>query len=269
MGFQDVRDESKIGSIPGTVSTGNSTTTLLGNGEVFTGSWTDVKNYAEIAIGIYSDKASATNGVDVQWSNDGTTIHDHDYSTLAASIGDGRTYNPMFRYFRLVYTNGTQAQTAFSIVTTLKPIATKGSSHRIADTLRDQNDGSLHLSVLKLRTAADTYVSGAATNSGNFKVSLEETNSYEPTKYEHKQVTVGLTQVEITFTDTTKQILIQADHSNTGSIWLGTTGVTTSTGAPRLMAGEAVEISYNDGTNALYAISDVAAQKINISATTE
>jgi hypothetical protein len=83
--------------------------------------------------------------------------------------------------------------------------------------------------------------------------------------YEHKQFTVGTSQVEIVFTKKTKKILIQADHDNTGSIWLGKDGLTTETGAPRLKAGESVEISYNDSTNALYAISDTPSQKVNVS----
>lgn len=156
------------------VCTGNTTTALLGIGGVFTGTWQDCLNYQEVDVTVFTDKASATNGLVVQWSADGVTVGDTDTYTIAANQGNGLTFNPLFRYVRIVYTNGATAQTTFNLMTILRRGSTKGSSHRISDSLRDQNDAALNLSVLKLRTAQDNYVSGAATNSGNFKVSVEE-----------------------------------------------------------------------------------------------
>lgn len=84
------------------------------------------------------------------------------------------------------------------------------------------------------------------------------------------QVTVGATEVQMTFTGTTISLMIQADHDNTGSIWVGPTGVTT-TGANalvRLEAGESFSVDLDDDSMVLYAISDLAAQKIYKSALT-
>lgn len=77
-------------------------------------------------------------------------------------------------------------------------------------------------------------------------------------------VTVGTSEVEITFTGTTDSILIQADQSNTDYIYIGKTGVLTDgTGViAKLDAGDSLELSYDDSTNALYAISGTAGQTI-------
>jgi hypothetical protein len=59
-----------------------------------------------------------------------------------------------------------------------------------------------------------------------------------------------------------------ADPTNTGIIFIGKTGVLSdgSNDYIRLWPGDEVVISYNDTSNALYAISDTASQKINIGA---
>jgi hypothetical protein len=77
-------------------------------------------------------------------------------------------------------------------------------------------------------------------------------------------VTVGTSEVEITFTGTTESILIQADQSNTDYIYIGKTGVATDgTGViAKLDAGDVLELAYDDSDNALFAISASAGQTI-------
>lgn len=77
-------------------------------------------------------------------------------------------------------------------------------------------------------------------------------------------ITVGTTQVEMTFTGTTKSIMIQSDPDNTGRVWFGITGVTNTGGNAfaQLEPGDAVTMDLNDVSNALYAISDTASQNV-------
>lgn len=82
------------------------------------------------------------------------------------------------------------------------------------------------------------------------------------TDFEGGQVTVGLTEVEITFTGTTKSVLIEADCENSGFIYIGKSGVTTTTAMTKLEPGASLTIELNDTDNAIYAISDVAGQTI-------
>lgn len=156
----------------------NTTTTPLLANATYTGNWQDCLQYQEVDISIDSDQNSATNGFIIQWSADAINVADTDVFTVYANAGTNYTPNPAFRYVRVVYTNGSTPQTRFSLMTILRRGVTGGSFHRIDSTLKDDSDGRLNLSVIKLRTAQNNYVSGAATNAGNFKTSIEE---IEPT----------------------------------------------------------------------------------------
>lgn len=146
---------------------------LLAN-ESFTGDWQDCINYQEVNISIDTDQNSATNGLSIQWSADAINVADTDVFTVYANKGTNYTPNSSFRYVRVVYTNGSVAQTRFNLMTILRRSVTGGSFHRISDTLKDDSDGRLNLSVLKLRTAHDNYISASATSNGNFKSAIEE-----------------------------------------------------------------------------------------------
>lgn len=77
-------------------------------------------------------------------------------------------------------------------------------------------------------------------------------------------VSVGTTEVEMTFAGTTKSVQIQSKVANTGSIWVGLTGVT-NVGAnafTQLSPGQSVSMDLNDASAAIFAISDVAAQTV-------
>jgi len=80
-------------------------------------------------------------------------------------------------------------------------------------------------------------------------------------------IAVGTSQVAITITGTpTKEIRIRADVDNTGIIFIGKTGVLSdkTNDYVRLYAGDEHTFKYNDATNGLFAISDTAAQNINV-----
>jgi hypothetical protein len=250
------------------ICTDNTTIIPLGPNAVFTGAWQDCLQYQEVNVSISTDKNSATDGLEIQWSDNGTDIADKDNFTVYANSGTNYTPNPAFRYVRLKYTNGSQAQGSFHLMTILRRGATGGSFHRITDTLKDDSDGRLNLSVLKLRTAANNYVSGSATNSGNFKVSLEEyetgANPIRTNLEGGGSVTIGTTAVELTFTGTTRNIILTANQSNTGIIYIGKSTVTNlgANALTFLMPGESLSLDYNDATNALYAVSGTAGQSL-------
>lgn len=152
----------------------NTTSTPLGSNETFTGEWQDCLNYQEVNVSVSTDKNSATNGLVIQWSDDATTVGDTDTFSVYANTGTNYTPNPAFRYVRIVYTNGSVTQGAFRLMTILRRGATGGSFHRIDSTLKDDSDARLNITIPKLKTAANTYVSQTATTAGNAKMSLEE-----------------------------------------------------------------------------------------------
>lgn len=162
--------------IPPCVCSSNSTETPLLADGVFTGEAVLTNGYGIVYVSVYSDVASATDGLVVEQSTDGTNWDFNDTYTVPADTGKTFSIQPAGRYIRVTYTNGGTDQTAFRLQTVMKSTGLD-SSHRVQDTLNDDDDGRLRLSVLKLRTAQNNYVSGAATNSGNFKTSLEELES--------------------------------------------------------------------------------------------
>jgi|SaaInl4_200m_RNA_FD_contig_123_13668_length_3920_multi_10_in_1_out_0_2 hypothetical protein len=82
-------------------------------------------------------------------------------------------------------------------------------------------------------------------------------------------ISVGTSEVQISITGTPTQIIrIQADDKNTGLIFVGKSGILSdkTNDVFRLEATEEAIISYNDVSNALYAISNLAGQTINVGA---
>jgi hypothetical protein len=161
-------------SSSGIDDTNNSTETPLLAGATFTGTGTDISRFASIGILVHSNVASATDGLSIQFSADNSDWHVGETFTVAANKTKFFTPPAQMTYYRIVYTNGGTNQTTFHLHSTLKTTAIKWSSHRIQDNLVDEDDGTLNVSVIKLRTSQDTYVSAASTTSGNFKMSLEE-----------------------------------------------------------------------------------------------
>lgn len=90
------------------------------------------------------------------------------------------------------------------------------------------------------------------------------TTNTSHTDFEGAPVTVGTTAVEVTFTGTTHSIKIQSSYDNTGIIYYGKSNVTNAgaNAMGELAEGDAVIMDYNDSSNAIYVVSDTAAQTI-------
>jgi hypothetical protein len=108
--------------LQGLVSTDNSTTALLGVGGVFTGDWVEVLDYGVVYVNVSTDKNSADNGLVVQHSTDGTNVDFTDEYTIVGGEAACAPIVPHARYIRVVYTNGTVAQTSFRMQTILKGV---------------------------------------------------------------------------------------------------------------------------------------------------
>lgn len=124
----------------GLVSTVNSSSANLGASAAFTGTAEDVSDYALIQVSVFSSHASATDGLSLQQSSNGTNWDIADTFTIAATTAKVISIQPAAQYFRLVYTNGGTLTTSLRIQTVLKPFASKGSSQRPADATSNEND---------------------------------------------------------------------------------------------------------------------------------
>ena len=102
----------------------NSTIALLGSGGVFTGKTEECANYSAITVFVHSDVASATDGLSLEFSSDGSNWdRKRKYTVDANSDGDSapvHTASIVSEYFRVVYTNGTKQQSEFRLQTIYK-----------------------------------------------------------------------------------------------------------------------------------------------------
>lgn len=159
-----------MGSI---VDTNNSTTTVLDPGgvNVFTGTSTDIMDYAEVALNVYASHASATDGLSVEFSSDNTNWDHVDVFSISAATGKTFSFQPVAKYFRVVYTNGAVLQTAFRMQTLLHKGYIKSSSHRIADSISGQDDAELVKSVLSGEDPTGVFQNVNTTADGDLTIS--------------------------------------------------------------------------------------------------
>lgn len=121
----------------------NSSTATLLSGAVFTGAGEDVSNFSEMRVSLFTNVASATDGLSLQQSSDNSNWDVVDTYTIAASsAGQGKTFvvPRQARYFRVVYTNGGTGQTSFRLQSILNRTATAPSSNRASDGYTNETD---------------------------------------------------------------------------------------------------------------------------------
>jgi hypothetical protein len=148
---------------------GNSTNALLEANGVFTGEKTEILTCDIVFVNVYSDVASATDGLVVQQSTDGINWDHDDKYTISAATGKNFSFNTYARYMRVIYTNGSTAQSEFRLQTICKRNA-KPSSHRVQDNIIDDDDAELVKSVLTGK-ANGTYKNVRTTIDGDLKIS--------------------------------------------------------------------------------------------------
>jgi hypothetical protein len=168
----------------GLLDTGNTTAVALGAGGVFTGTWKDGTNWSAFQLGVFSNQASATNGVNVQFSYDGVTVHHNHYYTYAGgSSGIGYAFPVEFRYFRVVYTNNSVAQATFRLITVLKANSIQPSQYRLINALSDETQASVTRSLIfgKTTGGGGGYVDVKVNPSGALTVEATVTSSALPT----------------------------------------------------------------------------------------
>lgn len=102
---------------PGFLSAKNSSSTPLGGNAVFTGTSEEVLPFKSVGIFVFTDQASATSGLSLQFSTDATNWDLSYTATVSASTSKSLSIPVQARYFRLVYTNGAVAQGSFRLQT--------------------------------------------------------------------------------------------------------------------------------------------------------
>lgn len=161
-------------NIEGMVSEENSSSTPLTAGAEFTGAAKEILNCGILFVNVYSDVGSAIDGLKIEQSADGINWDHDDVYTVPAGSGKNYSINPYAKYFRVRYINGAADQTVFRMQTLCKGNS-KPSSHRIQDTISDDDDAELVKAVLtgksngtfkNVRTTVDGYLAISDRSSG-------------------------------------------------------------------------------------------------------
>lgn len=125
------------------VSAVNSTIVPLGISGAFTGGSFDALGFSSITVSVFTNQASATDGLQVQQSIDNTNWDLTDaYTVPITAAGQAKTFSipVQARYIRIVYTNGTTAQTVFRMATIVHTYKPRAASIRPQDARTNDND---------------------------------------------------------------------------------------------------------------------------------
>ena len=142
----------------GTVSIVNSTATVLDPGVTFTGDWEDVTEFVEARVAVFSNVPSAIDGLSIEYSTDGVNADHTDNYTYPGGVGKNYVVQRIAQYYRIVYTNGGTIQAPFRLTTIFNRTMGVPSSHRIQDTISDDDDAVLIKSVLTGEDPTDVFV---------------------------------------------------------------------------------------------------------------
>ncbi len=156
--------------IKGVIDDGNSSATPLGGGIAFTGTAKDILNCGIVFVTIFTDVASATDGLSIQQSSDGTNWDHTDDYTVSAGSSKNYSLNPHSKWFRVVYTNGAAPQGAFRLQSVCKGNS-KPSSHRIKDEIIGDDDCELIKAALTGENGSGQWHNVKTTADGNLTIS--------------------------------------------------------------------------------------------------
>jgi len=248
----------------GTIVASNSSISPLTGGGVFTGAAMEITNYAVINVCVYSDVASATNGLTVQFSPDGTNW-DHSHSTTyTTGSGKGYIFNAEYRYARVVYTNGATAQGTFRLQTLLKTTRVQSSLFTLSQTVSGNMFAELVKAQLTAQDNTGNFQPINCTNGGNLKVAVEEINdaiaSAALTNVGASATTVQL----LAANNNRKQAVMVNDADKTVYIKFGTTA-TTSSYSYLLTPGQTLELPkpvYTGRIDAIWAAAPTGSMRI-------
>lgn len=127
-------------STPSTVSDVNSTSSNLAGAAVFTGTAVDVTGYSSITVAVFSSHASATDGLSIQQSSNGTNWDILDVYSIPAVTGKTFGVQAAAKWLRVVYTNGATLTTSLRIQTILHAVMPRTASARPQDARTNDND---------------------------------------------------------------------------------------------------------------------------------
>jgi hypothetical protein len=228
------------------IDAANSTTTPLAANATFTGAFTNCSGFSTLSLLLFTDQVSATNGLVVQYSTDGTNVDDNDQYSVAASNGQQISFPLVGKFYRIVYTNGATLQGVFRMQAKLHVAAPKSSSVRSSDSVNDQQDTELVKSIIMGQVSSTVISNIAATAGTELRVAQISNGSGV-----QGALTVGTTAVLVSVSGTNQAGRISATLYNNSVVqmfWGYTNAVTTSSGTP-IQPGQSVQWDVGPATS--------------------
>jgi hypothetical protein len=133
--------------VASSIDANNSTTSQLTGAAVYVGTFTNALQWPCVGVSVVSDQISATNGLQVEWSWNGTTVQDQDNYSISAANGQQFTFGRKWPYYRIRYTNGATTTTTFTLGAVLSQTCPVPSTHRTGDGVNTEQDGQLVIQV--------------------------------------------------------------------------------------------------------------------------
>lgn len=133
----------------GNVDAGNSSTTPLAGNGTFSGTAIDVSVYGVITIFVFADQAGTLN---IEFSTNNTNWDDINSYAVSASTALSVQFGPQAKFFRVVYQNGSSAQSVFRLQTIERPITSFPETVPISYIIQANDDAILTKSVITGKT---------------------------------------------------------------------------------------------------------------------
>lgn len=157
-----------------TMDSNNTTTTPLSSSSTFSGVFTLCTGYNSLIVTVSSDQNSSAGGIEIIFSDDGTTDSFTFSDTYFANSKYIKNYQIIKKYYRINYVNGSVSQTSFSLQSRLSTdISSNAVTYNDSITTFNNNventlDAFGKLRVSMPTTLLDIRFPGQSTGSSNF-----------------------------------------------------------------------------------------------------
>ena len=159
------------------ISVGNSSTTNLGSSATFSGFYEDVSDFSSISVIVYADVASASDGLKVFFSSDGTNADVTKTASIDAADGLEQIFTVSSRYVKVDYVNGASGQSDFRLQTIYHYYKTAGGGGAVIEL--DQGDLAPATKILGKDEKDVDYHQVQVTQQGAMKVTYPNVMDHE------------------------------------------------------------------------------------------
>lgn len=171
------------------ISTLNSTSVVLGPGEVFQGTGEDVSKYGRAGISIWTPFGEVTNGtLTIEVSRDGVSYGGPSRTILDTTIAQPVMWEIVEQYFRIKYENGPDTASQFVIQTQYSNNGSILLGQQLSDPLPSGVTGIATVGTIQGKDRDGVYRTVAVDNAGALRVSDGEDIGVEELKAIHYQL---------------------------------------------------------------------------------